>query len=254
MNNFHFDIRIKDNRKFMLIAFLVDRDDFISDVLSIRKKWDIKVIDREELEKKLLTNEQKERIGNIKNSEAREEQEYWDRWFIQDYGQKYLEGEIIDLQKKYFKSNAYFYAIKSVIITGEVRDMDFNLIEPRIWAGNRQKYWGSVNYSFPQIAMILDPETDIHLINKAFRRFIKSQIPSGMDYGWLIPDTISYIERDRNWYWQNRDGKSPKVICDELELKRKGYSQKTIEKAILKYKRNITKSLTNFRTLPLVHS
>lgn len=214
------EITIQDNWRYGLVAFLVDREDFLKDIQKYRGQLGIdKLWSRAYLKKQHLTTK---KIGRGNMYIAPPE----------------FERLTARLQEKYQKSEGFRLVIRHALVCGEVQDAD--LYVPPIRIVTPTSYGrGQLALHPPEIAILLNPETDPKEILKVFKRYevwIKNQ-NSPMKYLWHNYDVRFNIQRDREWYWLNKTKSYESIVRLERERKKNIHIPKaTVEKAIKRYR------------------
>ena len=226
------DIRIEDNWGFGLVAFLVDKDDFLQDLQSVRQKLSLKkLLNREKVEKQFEEKNQKA-TTKLFNTSSQEQRELLNRMRI--VASTKYDTATIELLEKYRKSNNFHHVIKFAIISGVVTDEDFEGTEPVIWVITPGQGKTEIPIHYPQIAIVVDPETHPDKVKEGFTNFIKNAKSFKRWDQWVLQDTINNIKRDRKWYWRWRNGESYRRIAinDNGGLKYYQEIKKELEKGI----------------------
>lgn len=222
------EIDIEDIRRYGLIASLVDREDFLTDILDARKTLKLSKVPYalpkyENLpETNYITNAYKSGLVSINYAKMVLLEECYRKGFPNlNYLDKTLGGAVVfseSLLKKYKKNQLYFPAIFGSILVGKVVEDDFRStfmleVDPKdipqevqisdsedkvttivVYPESTQKdvLW---LYDFIQkdhFRTKKTRKTDIHIRNNE-EDFLKMK----------LPDTASRIKRNREWYWLN---------------------------------------------------
>lgn len=225
-------IEIEGAWRYGLVAFLVDRDDFLKDIEEARQKLRIK---------KLLLREAIEKRLEAKNI-ALTKRKYGDKAEALRFrlvAPNKFDDIIIKLQNKYHKSNNFQNVIKFAIICGLVVEKDLENEKPLIWAANSNTEKAQeAFFRFPQIAIVVNPETNPDDVRSKLINFIKT----GKQYSkeWVLPDTVTNIKRDRIWYWQQKEGMSYEEIRKKTKKIDQPATWQAVRNAISRYKTHLT--------------
>ncbi|MBI5122848.1 hypothetical protein HZA75_03230 [Candidatus Roizmanbacteria bacterium] len=240
-------INTKDVWKFGLIALLVDREDFLHDVELSRKTLVIKTLllrknvkkewndasDALTAEKyKKLTNNQKRIYNKIHSST------------FKLIAPTPYDEIVISLTKKYHRSDSFQEVIRFSILCGEVEDEDFNIPQPLPWHADPKKEITYIPIRHPQIALVVNSETNPEEVKKFFLITRKPSKYSKNPFRYMsyLGDTKTKIMEHRDWYWQNKRGKTAQEIYNSLP-QRFGNSLKSVEAAITTYKKLLNSSV-----------
>lgn len=220
MNTDPIDIRIADNWRYGEIAFLVDREDFLKDLALVRKKLGVKQLRPYKTTKYVEIND----LINSRNFDDK------------------LTHTVEELRKKYKKTQAFHLVIKSAILTGVVTEKEYASAYSTIIFPEDDDFFLQ---SEPNIAIIISPDAKIEDITKVFNKEIpqtkKLYIQKILKSKRVLPDTISNVKRDRQWYWQKKNssyGKVHKEIIKSQSITRDG-----IIKAIKQYEARLSVEL-----------
>lgn len=256
------EIQIESDRKFTLIAFLVDRDDFLKDIADIRSKLKILKIpyhfpDAPYDEAQNVIQGFRKNLVTI--SQAREilQEIYSDKGiFLSDLDRTlasafvYTEG----LARKYNKSRLYIPVILASILVGRVQEYDFlstYRLDIDIETLNQLKE--SLNDAEEITAIAVNRESAISEVEEVFNslqkyhfgtqkiedndplaKFFKDSLPKDR-----LQDTISNIKRDREWYWKHKTGLSHQKIWEQTDKKIRGADKGVVAKAIKQYRHKL---------------
>jgi hypothetical protein len=230
MKNYHFELEVKDNQKFMLIARLVDRDDFIADILAIRALLKLEITNRNIFDKKQgksLLFEEKIELSKILC-----------------YVNKVIE--------KYNRSINYQRVILQAICTGVIKDEDLKQSSPLMVLGNDILRRAIAN-NLPQetcLYICIEPETNRNSLTKEVNTYLRKQKKENSNLNFILHDTTPNIKNIREWYWLWKKGMSNIDIAEKNHLTKEGDPER-IKKAIFDYKENL-KKYTNIKTLDVV--
>jgi len=215
-------IEIDNPRRLCDIAYLMDRDDFLQEVVRLRKKWQIE---------KLITPK-KELDWESFLVKNRQIDEFWQ--------------DIDSLRNRFKLTSNYNKALIFAIVCGVVNEDTYHT-----------SFWASIDNDMdvgaPTMFVIyFTADTTEKELLKTFNEY-KTQIKTlrkikpldrfFQSVGNTQPDTISNIKRDREWYWKKKQGKT----CLEIakEDKQKGSIDpedyvETIKKAIRQYRKRLS--------------
>jgi len=227
MKNYHLKLQVKDDWKYTLIARLVDREDFIEDILAIRKHLKLKCISR-----KLFDKEFKSSL----------------EWTDNLHKILFYVNNVIE---KYTKSINYQGVIFQAVCTGVIKDEDIKLSKPYIWLGNDSYLKKSIIWNLPQetsLFICIDPETDRNKIIKEVNAYIRKQKKVNSNFMFIFPDVIDNIREARMWYWQVQEGKDYKQLAEKYREEKgiksdEGESnlEDRIKQAVYRYKQSLSK-------------
>jgi len=241
-------IEVTDNWRFCLIAWLVDREDFLKDlrdarlVLGIGKKLIDYKATKEWFKTELEKEQQKTPIKKVFDPLSGESR------FI--FPKTESERLTIKLLEKYHKSPLYFEAIKYVVVSGVVTDREFTrtafcqVLPPDYqMIDTEHGITNLVDQNQPVMAIVISPETQLKEVVKVFREevpYLRIEYEAGyLKAKHLTPDQIGNVRRDRRWYWMHEQGKSYKVIFNE-EGKQTLDDVDGVIKAIKRYQKKLT--------------
>jgi len=217
------EIKIKDNWRFCLIAWLVDRKDFLQDIQTARKQLGIDTLVDHKNANKWFKNEY---------------QKYNDPKQVADPlsgGYRYVfpttKSEKIakKLLKKYHKSPLYFEAVRSAIVTGKITDQEFSrtafcqiLPSDYQMIDTEHNINYTVDHDQPVMTIVISPETTLKEVTRIFKEevpYLRNEyLASYLKARQLTPDVIGNIKRDREWYWLHEQGMSYKNIFDKRDV------------------------------------
>jgi len=213
-------IEINDKRKYGLVAFLIDRDDFIEDINYFRHQLSIKSL----ISRKLLFNRLSHNIRIVKKG-------------IEIRKMVPHDAYVEILLKKYHRSSNYKDVIIQSLYTGEVHEEDLvNDIKAdgvAVYCNSTSPVYvvlpHSTDFSISQkiilketeMAIVITPEATLKDVVKAYQQLKKvKKIHANI---WLTPDTISNIIRDREWYWMHKNGMSyAEILRTTNNIERQG--------------------------------
>jgi hypothetical protein len=187
-------IDIEDSLKFGRVAFFVDRDDFLQDVSKARSELGLKkLISRQRAEDIFLNY--RSRNGRMKIEFTR-----WDKASKLELNILKSMNLIIDIVNRYHNTNrAFAEVVKFSVICGVVKEGD---IDARPYFINDWEFEENNDFyqlNFGNGAIVVYPDSTDKEVLEVFHDFKKKM---------NIPDTISNIKRDREWYWLKKKGKS----------------------------------------------
>ncbi len=231
------DIQIKDNWKYALVARLVDRPDFRSDIQQIRNDKKIKLISRDDFMKKYGDINTGVMIYTDKKGKLKKKKDINLFWATQAYS-----DITISLQNKYKKSDAYQPVIKYSLLFGNVLDEDFYLTDPYVFSSDPQGKQTLIPLLSPKVAIIIEPETDLKSIITAYKDYVDYCEKIGRPFS-ILNRYVRRIKDMRQWYWRNIAGETAEKIFSTLE-DRYGNTRKTVEHGITAYKRILSSPLS----------
>ena len=207
-------IDIKDNKKYGEIAFLVDRGDFLKEVARLRDKWQIKHLYKPNHWYDWIKELQKQNKSDI----------FW--------------NEIKSIRKRFNLTSNFDLPILMAVVCGYVNGSFYR-------TASIAPLNGGADMGLPTMfAIYITPDTtkrDLDLVFKEFKsqvklvRKIRPVDRFYLPYGNPKPDTIGNVKRDREWYWQHKQGKSYGQILKEALAKGEHITRDGIIKAIKQY-------------------
>lgn len=197
-------IRIENKWTFCEVAFLVDRDDFLADILKARRLLGVKKLiphTQEDLNK--WYGEELDRALDKKFSSSKVSKEF----SFPTTKSQIIKDKILT---KYRKPPFFLNIIEAAIFCGFITDEDFSvtayvqIIDPNEYV---ERYKLRKFMGYPKLAIVISPETKPEEVESIMRK----RVPSEMEFfkqNYLkskrnLTDTVSNIERDRVWYWLN---------------------------------------------------
>lgn len=251
----HIDIGLKENKKFALIAFLVDKDEFLNDINEFRNSKGIitpyNLPDIAYPEISYVVDSFKKGIITISQV----------RTLLQEFclskkiplsaldeqlSSAYMYAEA--LMKKYHKNRLYLPAILASILTGKVQEADFmstyvvsldsNTMNESLSANLLLSEWAANKEEL--IAIVVSPDSTKKEVEDLFTwlqqyRFGKKKVVHNDHMAEIMKDkmspykserALSEITRDREWYWQKKDDKRPVDIAISCLKKTPEYHKK----------------------------
>lgn len=257
-------ININDLKKINLVALLVDREDFLTDISMVRD-----TIKLNEVPYKFPTSkfdEVNKTIDAFYKGKFTIYETYLD--ILNFCNKQHIYLSELDytlahsvtwaqiLAHKYRNSNLYLPVILATILVGEVTIFDLNstyietLTKERILELYEELNDEELNDEEQIVTIRVHRESSQQEVKETFsfiQEYIfgtkKAESPGFYDYYKehrpknTLPNTISRIKRDRRWYLLRKEGKTISEICD-LSPKKDGryYDEKTIDGAIRQYK------------------
>ena len=264
MNIKRIEISIKDNKRFGLVAFLVDRPDFLKDIQETRNLLELKSFPY------TFSNFPYKAANNVANYYKKGVCSIYEVYscFKDICKEKNILPVELDktlasafmlvksLAKKYRKSGVYIPAILASVLIGEVKEGD--ILPTNTFVIDKQnteeldERFKGYGRSF---GIIVNSESTWKEVKDAFTHIQKYQLGVKKiknkekdtfykifgeelitDY---LPDTVSNVKRDRDWYWQHEKGMGYEKI-------RKGYEKtqpvtwQAVRNAIARYKTHLT--------------
>lgn len=241
-------IKITDNWRYCLVAWLMDRDDFLVDLHNARKKLGIddKLVDYVTVKEWFKTEFEKQRektpIKRVFNQLTGKGGYLFPKTKSEELTAKLL--------MKYHKSPLYFDAVRHAIVTGVVTDKEFartafcQVLPPDYQMIDIEHgITNLVDHNQPVMAIVISPETKLNEVVRVFREevpYLRMEYEAGyLKAKQLAPDQISNVRRDRKWYWMHEQGMSYKVIFDK-EGKQELDDVDGVIKAIKRYQNKLT--------------
>lgn len=264
MNIKRIEISIKNKRRFGLVAFLVDRSDFLTDIEEARNLLNLKRFPYtfptfSYKEANNVTHYYKQGICSIYDVCSSLKDICREKNINLAELDKTIASVFVltkSLAKKYRKSGVYLSVILSSILIGEVKEDDilptntFEIDQQSIeefderFRGykktfgiivNSESTWKEVKEAFTNIQKyrlgikeIKNKEED------TFYKIYREELIA--DY---LPDTISNIRRDRDWHWQHEKGMSYEKIRKNFE-KIQPVTWQAVRNSIARYKAHLT--------------
>lgn len=230
------DIKIEDKFKFGLVAFLVDRDDFLKDLERIRNHFHLKglipyekVLDHlKEMGQKAVEPEQKtDSLDYIQE----------DKTVTTIITSQEFVGVLRLLEKKYKKNSSYDMVLARVILSGVVKDSELRETAYMQYLDeNVLKNFTIDGHS--QISIVVSRDTRVEEVERIFntdvQKFFKETLPK--------PDTFPNITRNRDWYWKKKIMSWEKLL--EYAKKSKDYVVlRSLRNAVTRYELELKKKL-----------
>jgi hypothetical protein len=262
-------IEIKDPKRFLLVALLVDRDDFLQDISDSRNLINIEKIPYElpEYPDEMEHVVKAYKNGNCTINDVRKiiEEICFDKSLPNIITYDKLLGSAVvmteALLKKYSKGRSYFSVIFASMIANKVTDFDFPSTYMIEIDDTKDANYELGNYESKDglVAIVVNRESTIKEVEKVYKHISKYRFRNGNDYGesWLreiyrdkIPtdksidtpsSTTDELEKIREWYWTNKiDGLGARKIWLNLNDKEKDYyTQDKIDQALTRYKKKL---------------
>lgn len=255
-------IEIEDVRRYADVAFLVDREDFLNDLVRLRKRFGFESVRKYDSGKHWAANRwdvNSELLLKHSDAVAPFEDKLQDTNYMSDltiaernklYDEYQKASRILpenaffqDIQKlrrKYKKSPNFDRIIAHAVIYGEVRDDDYVTCEigidyPEIEFVDYDKEAKPAITFYPLVQM-----DDIKkLLEEKVEEVLKKYQKEVLDGTLIDYDTRPNIKRDRDWYWKKRSGLSYSAIHKQGE----NISRDAVIKAIQQYQRTLSMEL-----------
>ncbi len=238
-------IKIKDKWEYSQVAYFVDRDDFLDDIAKARGSLGIrKLFTKKEIEKQFETANLK--LTRKEFNKYNTPQKKYSNPNIRLVAPTKYDNITGKLLGKYRKSNNFHFVIKFALICGVVVDKDLGQQQPLIWVANPAKDESKkAIFHFPQIAIVVDPETNPKNLKKSFTDFIKRHKANDKIVGtqWILPDVVSNIERDRKWYWLKQKMSWTELYAFVNAANGQQINDQTIRTAVREYKKKLSVTL-----------
>lgn len=270
--NNHVDIRIDDLKKYLDVCSLVDRPDFITDMLTLRKKWKIAKpyprIKNKPWTELLPFKEQipKEKNFVKKYLEAKRSLQFMKEMFMlkdapeKDIGYKervmsefkqnkswrrfpdlYFAYDTMELRKKYQKPPNFDQIVICAALYSCILPEDYKTCEIGLsFAGNA--LWQPFHESVPSISFypLVNLDDIINLFQKEGEKILKDYQKKYIKGMVTNKDVVSNIKRNRRWYWLKKSGLSYSKIYEKAKATREFISEEGIIRAIKRYQRLLT--------------
>ncbi len=244
-------ITITDNWRYCLVAWLIDRDDFLTDLQRVRKKLGIneKLVDYKIAKEWFDTEFEKEKkktpIKKIPDPLIGK-----DRYVFPKTESEKLTTKLLE---KYHKSPLYFETVRHAIVTGvvtnkelartafcQVLPLDYQMIDMEHGITNL------VEHDQPVMAIVISPETKLEEIVGVFQKevpHLRIEYVASRLKGTIMPPDINIInnvQRDRKWYWLKKQGMSYGKILNQAKEEGEHLTRDAVIKAIKRYKARVT--------------
>jgi hypothetical protein len=262
--NLPIKINITDERRYTDVAFLVDRDDFLNDLLALRKVKKMKEefpygfaehwaldsiwgVTREQLFKYNDSVAPYEDVLQNTNKMAELSINERNKLF-DDYKkvQRILPGnafeqDIQDIRRKFHKPKNFDRIIAHAVLYGEIRDEDYVTTEididyPEIEFVDYDKEARPVIVFYPLVQLSEIEELLKDKADEILQKYQKNVLGGKL----ITYDTRPNIERDRGWYWKKRSGLSYSKIHKQ---EAKNISRDAVIKAIQQYRQALSVEL-----------
>ena len=258
------DIQIKDNRRYTLVAFFVDRDDFLTDITAARKRLKITTLPYTfpklpYVRANNVTNYYHKGVASIYDvSECFKDICAKEHIWFTDLSRTLATAVMFaeSLVRKYHKNRLYVPVVLSSVLTGVVRDVDFSSTRiVTIDKKGAQRILDEFENDETIVAIQVNRESKPDEVKNAFaaiQSYYFGEKKANANLAGLVsdnaphdklPDTISNITRDRRWYWMNHKS-NPKRLGYLLIAKESGQkSWSVVRHAIKQYNNNLTLQL-----------
>lgn len=250
---------IQNDNKFRLVAFLVDRDDFLSDIEQARKllglsklipsrevhKWKtahikervdiiLEQIEKISFPRSITGDDYKKPPIDIKSFNQR-----FDGYIPSDNYQAGLNYFLA----KYKRPPVYLSAIEHALLSGVVTDADFKNVE--IFISNQQEFSDYLLY-FPSILIYVNPNTELKEIQQVCReRFdqVSQEYAKAMGIFYKA-SKIGDIKIIRGWYWLKIEGLTWIQIHQQaIKNKETTINWGGVREAVKRYKKILTQKI-----------
>lgn len=258
-------IRIKDKKRFGDVAFLVDREDFIVDIMRLRKKWRLsdkllrltdkrnwstfpwKLPDKKTyksykkklplIEKKIFDMNYMDKLGIKEREDLLKEYEE----LVRCIPSENFSWDIRELRKKYKKPPNFDRIIAKSLLYGIVLDSDYITVELKIVKPELDYI---PYFKEPELNLIFYPLAKLEEIQAKYKEGAQELIKEYEKYyiggKVLDSDTVSNIYRDRKWYWIKKNrGIGTRKLHKLLMEKKEPITLKGIEKALNRYEKHL---------------
>ena len=239
------EISIKDKNRFGLVAFLVDRPDFLGLIEKIRGNLKIKSFPYTFTNSSFPYEEANNTVNYYKKgvcsiydvyscfkdiSEARAlaitELDY-----TLALAFEYAEGII----ERLGKTKVYLPVVLASLLVGSISEGDvlptntFTLDK----YGANQPDDRFINSAGNSNVIIVHKESTLAEVKTAFNYIKKEQLLNS------LPDTVTNIKRDREWYWQHKEGVSYEEIRKNTKKANQPATWQAVRNAIFRYKAHL---------------
>lgn len=255
-------IQIEDGRRFADVAFLLDRDDFLKDVVKIRKSSGL-AVQTYDSSKHWTDDRWNTPIeARLKHSEATQELEnqLQDLNYMLDLSieekidvlEKFRKADRIlpenafrqDIQrirKKYKKAPNFDRIIAHAVLYGEVRDEDYitcdiEIDRPEVDIVDYDREARVVVVIYPNVKPIDVAKIIQEKSEKVFKEYQEKWLRGSL----VNYDTRGNIKRDRKWYWMNKSGRGYTKISKHAETEGVSISWSGVREALNAYRGMLT--------------
>lgn len=258
------NISIEDNKRFGLIAFLVDRSDFLTDIREVRNLLELRSFpytfpNFSYKKANNVVNYYKQGICNIYDvysvfKDICKEENIFPAELDKTLASAFVLTK--SLTKKYCKSGVYIPVILSSILVGEVKEGDIlptNTFE--IGKQNIEELDERFKDNRKSMSIVINHESTWEEVKNAFTHIQKYKFGSkkikgknedvfykiyneGLIYKDL-PDTVTNIKRDRDWYWQKKSGMSYEEIRKKTKKVDRPATWQAVRNSIYRYKSHL---------------
>lgn len=237
------EINIDDNRLFCIVAFLIDRSDFLEQASKLRKRFRVK---SPLSDKGIETMYWKEDDLNVeKLSKKYGIKSKREKGLSHLYTYTKYDRAVDGLRRKFHKGRYFSKAITNAVLKNKITADDIGI---SAYVPSMEETY-IIKLEDHERAIIINPDTKLDDIIKEFKsilftKVIPRQGPFGSikyDYQEIakLPDTISNIKRDRIWYWQKLQGLSYQKIWDQTPKRDKSITRDGVIKAIKQYEKRL---------------
>lgn len=222
------EIKIDDDSKYARVAFLVDREDFLKDIKEIRIDLDISKLIPYEQTKEWLNKDRSE--GSLLTMDKKGKDSFNKRW---KFGKA-----VSNLKNKYHKGFHFTEVIAHAILSGEVREEDYNSSVFCVDYPFSEEFFEAELHidDEPMVAIFVNKDTQEDEVVDLFKTKVKELFKQIAEREKQPPRTSSNIKRDRDWYWKHKDGLSYQKILDQTS---KVVGRQAVIDATKQYKFNL---------------
>jgi hypothetical protein len=234
------EILTSDIKEFQQIALLIDREDLLQDIEQARK--DLGIVNT-------LPIEYKKRIDRLRRKQWRlitklTQEEENDLKRFEDMTtnlEMYRKAEELGYKYKNNDAPIFVESIKQAILFGAV----FKGALYRSWSwqtvneDDGVRVYSGVRVKNPDITISISKYTTKKQFIDLYNEINK------YEYIKKLPDTIPNIERDRDWYWEYKSGKS---YPDIQKSYKKTIGKQGVFEAIKQYKERLSTTLKSSNT------
>lgn len=230
---------IKDNRNYAIVAYLVDNDHFLEEVVRVRKligigsplgyvdatKW---------LNRKLKGISKKDDHGNdmgisVTSMNKADKEHFRNR--------TKLSINVGTIKERFEKGLNFTQIIVYAILAGKVTDNECTLSSFCASYPFSQKFDDAEFYTEqPMVAIFVNPETKLKEVKTLMDTKVKELFDKKKRIDTSTKRERTNIKRDRKWYWENHSSNPNRLGYIKIAKKNKGISSSTVRDAIDQYK------------------
>lgn len=229
--------KLSDDHKFQIVAYLVDREDFLKDVQSARTNLGLKKLIKYTAVKIYLSDlgkEAKQKGQAQKTLDCLQA----DSTDVPIITSAKFEELVIWFEKKYKKDSQFDMVMAHAILAGEIRDNELMDTAHVQYLDKKVLKNLELDGDF-QLSIVVSRETALTEVRKLFnnevQRFFK-------DMGDTRPRMIADLRRTRDWYWLKQHLTWPKLIA-HIQSTKLSFTEDMIREPIREYRRKLKRTL-----------